>query len=523
MTTKHTLASALLVLFGGSAQGQLPFATLHYQADPSTYSLNGLHLELRADGRPLLLASGDTIHLNGLDTTGTIQWTSALAQPPGYALQLTDLLPLDDGTLAACGFIYQPAPELGLYLHLDTLGNVLSARTYSLNFNTRFFALAANANGSVRITGYQQPSFPADYYGVVVDVNTSGDLLGASTFTIGQVATLPTDLIPTADGGHVIIGESWTLNNGLVLFKTAHIAKLDSTGQIEWARRLFAANQHTFPQGVVQLAHGDLVYVVRAQFPQGSKAVMVTLDLNGNEIHVTQVDPDTPSDGYLDSYGLTLQGESMLVLSGFTNIISDMFTLRIDTALTTPQLLLHDRTPGEWIEDQVVLADGNILQASYAASPLTGNCILMRGLAPDGTSNCPNRPCTVTQSTPNLFNNPILVQNLASPIVADATALFPSASITLLNMPACLGTGTAAITPVTTVGLMPNPASREVCITAEDLRQVQVLDAMGRLLADRHLHASDTCVLDLEGLLSGLLVVRVRTGSGWSAHRLVKD
>lgn len=523
MNRKHTITIALLALFGGSAQGQFPFATLHYQADPSTYFLNGLHLELRADGRPLLLASGDTIHLSGLDTTGAITWTSALAQPPGYALQLTDLLPLDDGTLAACGYIYQPAPELGLYLHLDTLGNVLSARTYSLNFNTRFFALAANADGSVRLTGYQQQSFPPDYFGVVVDVDTNGDLLGASTFAIGQVATLPTGIIRTADGGHVITGGSWTLNNGLVQYKTAHIAKLDSTGQVQWARRVLATGQRTYPQGVVQSAHGDLVYWVRAEFQQGSKAVMLTLDLNGNVIRTVQLDPDVPSNGYLDGYGLSLQGDSTLVLSGFTNITSDMFTLRIDTALTAPQLLLHDRTPGEWTEDQVALSDGNILQASYAASPLTGNCVLVRGLAADGTSNCSNTPCAVALSTPTLLSNPTLVQNAASPTVADATSLFQPASIILLNMPACLGTGTSDVGPSAKVHLMPNPASQEVRISANDLRQVQILDATGRLIVDRGTHATDLCAIGLDGLPNGLFMVRVRTGTGWSTHHLVKD
>jgi hypothetical protein len=31
------------------------------------------------------------------------------------------------------------------------------------------------------------------------------------------------------------------------------------------------------------------------------------------------------------------------------------------------------------------------------------------------------------------------------------------------------------------------------------------------------------CTIGLEDLPNGLLVVRVRTGTGWSTHRLVKD
>jgi hypothetical protein len=523
MWTERTITLALLAMAGVSAQAQFPFATLHYQADASPYFLNGLHLELRADGHPFLLASGDTIHFSGLDTTGAIQWTSALAQPAGQALMLTDLLPLEDGTFAACGYSYQPAPELGLYLHLDAQGNVLSARTYSLSFNTRFFGLAPHANGNVRIIGYQQQAFPVDHFGIVLDVEPDGDLLSASSFSIAQVATLPTDVIPTADGGHAVIGGSWTVVSGQIQFKSAHIAKLDSAGQMQWARRFVAAGRRTYPQGVVRTAHGDLVYCMRAEFQQGNKAVLVTLDTNGNEVGVVQLDPDPPSNGYLDTYALMLQGDSAIVLSGLANGGADAFTLHSDTALNVQTMMLHDRVPGEWTEDAVIFDDGRILEASYATSPVSGNCILLRGRAPDGSSGCPSNACTVSQSTPTLLTNSLFTQNLASPIVADVTALFPTNTISLLSMPTCLSTGVRSITGDRNIQLLPNPASKEVRITGADLRQVQVLDATGRLLVDRRTHATDMCTIGLEDLPNSLLVVRVRTGTGWSTHRLVKD
>lgn len=144
-----------------------------------------------------------------------------------------------------------------------------------------------------------------------------------------------------------------------------------------------------------------------------------------------QLDPDAPSDGFLDGYGLSVQGDSALVLSGFTNVIDTMFTHRFDTALTSLQLPLHDRTPGEWIEEQVILSNGNIPQASFAASPLTRNYLLIRGLVSDGTSNCSNSPCTVSLSTTDLVPDLTLAQNPAIPIVSVATTLFPTASITL--------------------------------------------------------------------------------------------
>jgi hypothetical protein len=523
MFMKHTFGAVLIALTAIPAQGQFPFATLHYQTDQSPYFLNGLHLELRADGHPFLLASGDTIHFSGLDTTGSILWTSALAQPSGFALMLTDLLPLDDGTFAACGYIYQPAPELGLYLHLDAQGNVLSARTYSLSFNTRFFGLAPHANGNVRITGYQQQAFPPDHFGIVLDVEPDGDHLSASSFSIAQVATLPTDLIPTADGGHAVIGGSWTVVSGQIQFKSAHIAKLDSTGQVLWARRFVAAGRRTYPQGVVRTAQGDLVYCMRAEFQQGNKAVLVTLDTNGNEVRVVQLDPDAPSNGYLDTYALMLKGDSALVLSGLANGGADAFTLRSDTIVDFPTLMLHDRVPGEWTEDAVIFDDGRILEASYATSPVSGNCILLRGRAPDGSSGCPSTACTVSQSTPTLSTNSLFTQNAVSPIVTDVTTLFPSSTISLLSMPTCLSTGVMSIAPAGNIQLMPNPASKEVRINGADLRQVQVLDATGRVIVDRHLHTNGTCVIDLDGLPLGLLVVRVRTGTDWSVHRLVKD
>lgn len=514
----------LFLLISLSLHAQFPFSELYYQGDPSPYTLNGQRFALRADGRPVLMCSGDTLHFNGLGTDGQVEWTSAIAKPMGYELVLSDVLPFNDGTLAACGFIYQPAPEVGLYLHVDTLGNVLSAKTYHLDFNTRLFAMAANADGSVRMTGYRQTALPPDYTGVVLDVDTGGNVLSTSLISIGGHSTLPNALIGTMDGGHVMIGESWLLNSsGLVLYKTAHIAKLDSAGHVQWARREQASSLRTYPQGVVQAGNGDIVYAMRAESQQGDKLILVTYGPGGNVVHQVRIDPEAPSNGYLAAAACSLQGDSILVLSGFTNLVSDMFTLRIDTGLNNPELLLRDPVPGEWIGDQVILPDGSILQAASAASPNSGTCVMINGLTPDGLSVCTNTPCAVGLGTPELLTTPTFVQNPASPTVVDVSDLFQAATITLLNMPACLSTGSIGSGPRPSVQLAPNPAQDGLRISAAAIGQVTLLDAMGRVVVTRTFQGQSSVDLDLRGLIPGLYLARIQCAEGSIVRQVIKE
>lgn len=71
----------------------------------------------------------------------------------------------------------------------------------------------------------------------------------------------------------------------------------------------------------------------------------------------------------------------------------------------------------------------------------------------------------------------------------------------------------------------PNPFSRALKVQWEGggkARKVQVLDALGTLVAEAWVHAGATEALAVAHLPAGLYTVRMQDGAGWQARRLVK-
>lgn len=71
----------------------------------------------------------------------------------------------------------------------------------------------------------------------------------------------------------------------------------------------------------------------------------------------------------------------------------------------------------------------------------------------------------------------------------------------------------------------PNPFSQTLAVQWEGsgkARKVQVLDALGTLIAEAWVHAGTSEALAVAHLPAGLYTVRMHEGAGWQARRLVK-
>jgi hypothetical protein len=70
--------------------------------------------------------------------------------------------------------------------------------------------------------------------------------------------------------------------------------------------------------------------------------------------------------------------------------------------------------------------------------------------------------------------------------------------------------------------MYPNPARESVSILAEDgIQNVMVYDLMGQLILTQNLKGENKCSLNTSDLVSGIYVVKIRTGKGLAAKRLV--
>ena len=70
--------------------------------------------------------------------------------------------------------------------------------------------------------------------------------------------------------------------------------------------------------------------------------------------------------------------------------------------------------------------------------------------------------------------------------------------------------------------IYPNPARESVSILAEDgIQNVMVYDLMGQLILTQNLKGENKCSLNTNDFVSGIYVVKIRTGKGLVAKRLV--
>ena len=74
---------------------------------------------------------------------------------------------------------------------------------------------------------------------------------------------------------------------------------------------------------------------------------------------------------------------------------------------------------------------------------------------------------------------------------------------------------------VAEIYLFPNPAKTNVTIQAEDITQIQMIDAIGQVLLDQGYGAPDTVMLDISKLPPALYVIKVASKAGTTTHRLI--
>lgn len=307
MIFNHRTATWLGLALCAPSFAQLPSATLYSQANPATslYWLAGFQLAERPDGGYLVLVStSDTVLMSGLDAQGDLQWTHAFTVPAGNNTVLQDMVTLTDGTWAACGY----TGSSGLYLHGDTSGNVLSARSYTSGFDSRFFGMALRNDGGPRLVGYRQTFGVMD--AIVVDVDVNGDLLSASQCALGNVTTWPYDLLATPDGGHMMVGASRLLNgNGQLQYVYGHVARFDTAGTLLWSRRLQVNGERTYMERALVNGDGSVTCWVTAGLT-ANIPVLVRFDAEGNLVSSVQLNLAAPASASLTSGAFTALGDT---------------------------------------------------------------------------------------------------------------------------------------------------------------------------------------------------------------------
>jgi hypothetical protein len=271
------------------------------------------------------------------------------------------------GARCSAGAVTTPNCDLNdsaTVLRVDSSGNIQSQTLYSYGKrpqNTALDVLKATSDGGAIFTGQPQSGCPAqnlNFCGAIVKVDSTGkvqwanDLLFAtSATTYSSPNTGPFDIQQTTDGGFVLVGSANAPGENY----NPWIAKLSSTGQVEWTHVFVDPNsQYTAAYSVRQTADGSYIvggevsYAVTSSYTE-SKVTVFKLDSTGTL--VWQRDYAAGVDAYFQSLALTSDGGA---------IVSGTVSTQTATTYTSSVLLLKLDSTGKAQFAQTILPSGNI-------------------------------------------------------------------------------------------------------------------------------------------------------------------
>src|SRR5215469_16092965 len=212
-------------------------------------------------------------------------------------------------------------------LRVDSSGNVQSQTQYSYanaSLSTAMNIIRATSDGGAIFAGQPQSGCPTENMtrcAAIVKVDSTGKVQWANDlqFADSNPVTWPFDIQQTTDGGFVLVGYAFAPSS----IYNPWIAKLSSTGQIQWMHLLVDPNSDYSAAYSVQqtadggyLVGGQVSYVVTSSYTQ-SEIVLFRLDSTGNM--VWQRNYATGLDAYLQYMELTSDGGAIVGATVYTN------------------------------------------------------------------------------------------------------------------------------------------------------------------------------------------------------------
>jgi hypothetical protein len=229
-------------------------------------------------------------------------------------------------------------------LRVDPSGNIQSQMQYSYESASQSTALniiKATSDGGAIFAGQPQFGCPAENMtrcAAIVRVDSTGKVQWARDlqFADSSAVTWPFDIQQTTDGGFVLVGYAFAPSS----IYNPWIAKLSSTGQIQWMHLLVDPNSDYSAAYSVQqtadggyLVGGQVSYVVTDSYTK-SEIVLFKLDSTGKM--VWQRNYVTGLDTYLQYMEVTSDGGAIVAGTVYTTpgstATSSVLLLKVDSS-----------------------------------------------------------------------------------------------------------------------------------------------------------------------------------------------
>jgi hypothetical protein len=224
-------------------------------------------------------------------------------------------------------------------LRVGASGNILSQTQYSYGNgpqSTALNILKATSDGGAIFAGQPQSGCPAQNLqacGEIVKVDSSGkvqwadDLLFATSPSSPPPKTWPFDVQQTSDGGFVLVGYATAPGS----IYNPWIAKLSSTGQLQWTHLFVDSNSYySSANSVRQTADGGYLVggvVTYSITPSYSESEITVVKLDSTGTLVWQHNYAAGEDAYLQSLALTSDGGAIVSGTIYTQASTNNYPL----------------------------------------------------------------------------------------------------------------------------------------------------------------------------------------------------
>ncbi len=271
------------------------------------------------------------VYVLKLDDTGNIQWTRTVGGPVndyGHSIIHTA-----DGGYVLAGYTFSFGQGLSdvYVVKLDSIGSVQWTVTIGGANSDWGSSVIQTVDGGYAVAGFTNSFGQGGYDVYIMKLDSSGNLQWARTVGGAQDDAGHT-IIQTADKGYVVVGRTQSFcATGCPAYNDVYVVKLDSAGNLQWTRTIGGANDD-YGRALVQSDDGGYVIVgFTNSFGQGGFDVyVIKLDSAGNLQWTRTIG------GTNDDYGLSIiqTTDGGFAIAGYTNSFGqggwDVYVVKLD-------------------------------------------------------------------------------------------------------------------------------------------------------------------------------------------------
>lgn len=518
MIHRRTLCTLLAAAPAALIMAQAPWAKLYWSPEDLAVT-NPVQVEEAHNGDLVLLSRvsdhpDERLRFIRLDAEGALL-NAVDIHAPGIFFPYA-LVELTDGRWMAGG-TGTGAYNDGFIMVLGPMGDLLTLYGLPTNATGNVFSLLARSDTTALASFWSYHG--TDMRSAFAVIHPDSLALTATALILPDRRTDVRTSSRCADGGAYHSG--WTI--GTVPEHEMYLARTDSTGAVQWARRLITGGHGSTVTGIAEMPDGGAM-LGGTYFPVlgESRPFILRTSATGLPLWAYYLVDTVPPSATWDLYEAVLLSPDTFLLAGHGDSGSGI-RMAVDTNGT---LLFADRSDGTALQDMHLAANGDVLHGLRAGSPFgTGTAQgLLRTDDDLAVAPCIHPPLDFAAVPITLAVDTLYSTAMFTLTCQDLTALFTQTSPPLTTTDACFTTPVGPVEGRMGPRVWPVPAHDRCTVEGPGIREAWLVDPMGRAVRSVRRRSSPSRVeFGLDGLPAGIYQLRVLSDAGWTTHAVMKE